>query len=83
VTHRDAIVDRDRVELARYRPGGPHGVGDDLPHLAQVHVAGDELGEAVGDRDDRLADVLARDPGSTQQRARPGHVPPVRDGAGA
>ena len=81
--HRDAVVDRDRVELPGDRARGLYRAGDDLPHLAQVHVAGDELGEAVGDRDDGLADVLACDPGGTQQRARPGHVPPVRDGAGA
>ena len=34
------------------------GVGDQPSHVSQVHVPGDELGEAVGDRDDRLAEVV-------------------------
>ena len=51
------------------------------PTSGQVHVAGHELGEAVGDRDDRLAEVLAGYPGRAQQRARSRHVPAVRDRA--
>src|SRR5215470_1109904 len=82
MAHRDAIVHRDRVELAGYRPGGPDRVRDHGADLLQVHVAGHELGEAVGDRDDRLADLLRRDAGRAQQRARAHHVPAVRDRPG-
>ena len=49
----------------------------------QVRVAGHELGEAVGDRDDRLAEVLAGDAGGAQQRAGAGHVAAVGDGSRA
>ena len=83
VPHRDAVVHRDRVELAGHRPGGADRGGDDLADLAQVHVSGNELGEAVGHRDDRLADVLAGDPGGPQQGPGARHVPAVRDGPGS
>ena len=83
VAHGDAVVDRDRVELAGHRTGLVHGVGHDLPYLAQVHVPGHELGEAVGDRDDRLAEILAGNSGGAQQRPGTGHVPSVRHGAGS
>jgi hypothetical protein len=81
MAHGDAVVHRDGVELAGDRPGRADRVGHDLADLAQVHVAGDELGEAVGYRDDRPADVLAGDTRGTQQGARPRHVPAVRDSA--
>ena len=55
---------------------------DDLADRLQVRVAGDELRVGVGDRDDRLAEVLARDAGGAQQRAGAGHVAAVGDGAG-
>ena len=48
VAHRDAVVDGDRVELARRRRR-PRAiaVGDDVARRSlQVHVAGHELGEA-------------------------------------
>ena len=52
------------------------------PDRLQMGVAGDELGEAVGHRDDRLADVAAGDAGGPQQGAGAGHVPAVGDGPG-
>jgi hypothetical protein len=79
VPHRDAVVDRDRIELARYPAGLLHRVGDHLADLVEVYVSRHELGEAVGDRDDRLAEVGALYPGGPQQGAGPGHVPAVRD----
>src|SRR5262249_28134346 len=83
VPHRDAVVDRDRVELAGHGAGRAQGVGDDLPHLAQVHVTGHELGEAVGYRHDRLTKILAGDAGGAQQRSGARHVASVRDGTGS
>ena len=59
VSHRDAVVDRDRVELPWHRPGRSHGIGHHLAHFAQVHVTWHEFGEAVGYGDDRFAEVLA------------------------
>ena len=60
-------------------------LGDDPADRREVGVAGHELGEAVGDRDDRLADVLAGYPGGAQERARPAMLRPwvtVRDLSG-
>ena len=82
VPHGDAVVHRDRVELARDRPGRPHCRSHHLADLTQVHVPGDELGEAVCDGDDRLADVFPGDPGGAQQGARACHVPAVRNRTG-
>ena len=42
----------------RRRPRSP--AATTLPDVVQVHVAGHELGEAVGDGDDRLAEVRRR-----------------------
>ncbi len=58
VAHGDAVVHRDRVELAWHAAGRLGRGGHDLADLTQVHVPGNELGEAVGNGDDRLAEVL-------------------------
>jgi hypothetical protein len=82
VAHRDAVVDRDRVELARDPARLLDRRRDDLADRLQVGVAGDELGEGVGDRDDRLAEVLALDAGGAEQRRAPAMLRPwvtVRD----
>ena len=58
VAHRDAVVHRDGVELWRRRRRldlARH----QLPEVLQVHVPGTELGERVGDRDDRRGIVVA------------------------
>jgi hypothetical protein len=83
MAHGDSVIDRDRVELARNPAGLLDRLGDDLPDRLKVCVTGNELGVGVRDRDDRLlADVLARNPRSTQQRACSGHVATVGDCAG-
>ncbi|GAB3615222.1 hypothetical protein GCM10027415_35620 [Humibacter ginsengisoli] len=46
-------------------------------------MARHELGEAVGDGDDRLAEVAAFDAGGAQQGAGSGHVAAMGDGARA
>ena len=45
-----------------------------------MHVAGHELGEAVGDGDDRLAEVVVGHAGGPPQGAGAGHGPTVRGG---
>src|SRR4051812_12426629 len=74
MAHRDAVVDRDRVELL----GDPAGPGDRLrderAEVSQVHMPRYELGEAVGDRDDRLAEIVVGHPGGPPESARTGHV---------
>jgi hypothetical protein len=82
MAHRDPVVDGDRVELARDPPGGVDRLGDDLTDRPQMCMAGHELRVGVGDRDDRLAEILACDAGGAQQGARTGHVASARDGVG-
>jgi len=58
VTHGDAVVDRDGVEFLGHAAVLLDLAGDQLAHVFEVHVAGDELGEGVGDGDDRLLEVF-------------------------
>ena len=83
VAHGDAVVDRDRVELAPDAAGLGHRVGDQRTEVAQVYVPGNELGEAVGDGDDRLAEVGVGHAGGAPQRAGAGHHAAVSGGLGA
>ena len=62
VSHRDAVVDRDRVELARNAAGCGDRVRDDAADRLEMGVAGNELGEAVRDGDDRLTEIVAVHP---------------------
>jgi hypothetical protein len=79
VAHGDAVVDGDGVELARDASGGLDRLGDDPADGLEVGVPGHELGEAVGHRDDRLAEVLARYAGRAEEGAGSRHVPTVGD----
>ena len=54
-----------------------------LAEVLQVDVAGHELGERVGDGDDRLAEIAVLHPGGAPQAARAGHVAAVGGGSGA
>ncbi len=79
VAHRDAVVDGDGVELAGDRAGLPDRPRHDVADLAEVDVAGHELGEAVGNRDDGLAEVASGYTGRPEQGPGTGHVPAVSD----
>ncbi len=68
--HRDAVRDRDRVELHRRAAGRPDPLLHALGEPAQVEVARHRLGPGVGDADDRplkcvvvVADALQVRPG--------------------
>ncbi len=58
MAHGDAVINGDRVELARDAASFLDGLGDLAAELLHVHVAGEELGEGIGDRHDGLAEVL-------------------------
>ena len=58
VAHGDAVVHGDGVELDAVAAGGVDDLLDALADGVEVDVAGDELGEAVGDGDDRFEEVL-------------------------
>jgi hypothetical protein len=73
VPHGDAVVDRDCVEFAADAAGLGYRVGDQSAHVAEVDVARDELSEAVGDGDDRLAEVVVGHAGGPPQGAGAGH----------
>jgi hypothetical protein len=79
--HRDAVGDRDGVELEGGRAGGPDAVLDALGQAAQVKVAGRELGPGVRDTDERFFQVLAAEADGPQHRSRRRTVAPLRDGA--
>jgi hypothetical protein len=83
VAHGDAVVDRDGVELLGHAAGRLDLAGDQLAQVLQVHVARDELGEAVGHGDDRLAEVLVLHAGGAPQAAGAGHVAAVGGGSRA
>jgi hypothetical protein len=78
VAHRDAVVDGDGVELLGHAADAFDLARDQLARVLQVHVAGHELGERIGDRDDRLVEVAIGHAGGAPQRAGAGHVAAVR-----
>ena len=56
--HRDAVGDGDGVELHRRAARLANALLDGLGDLAQMEVAGADLGPGVGDADDRLVQVF-------------------------
>ena len=57
VPHGDAVIDGDGVEFAGHASSGLDLGGHQSPEVAQMHVPWDELGERVGDGDDRLVEI--------------------------
>jgi hypothetical protein len=74
VAHGDAVVHGDRVEFLGDAAGSFDLTGDQLTQILQVHVTGHELGEAVGDGDDRLFEVAVLHASGTPQGAGTRHV---------
>ena len=74
VAHGDAVVHGDRVELHTVAAVRVHDPFDALAHVVQVHVAGHELGERIGDGDDRLLEIFLLHAGCAPQRAGSGHT---------
>ena len=83
VAHRDAVVDGDRAELARDAAGLLDRIGHDGADVAQSDVAGHELGEAVRDGDNRLAEVFVGESGGAPQGAGTGHIAAICGRAGS
>jgi len=81
MAHGDAVVDGDRVEFLGDAAGGLDLAGDQLAEVLQVHVAGDELGERVDHRDDRLAEIAVLHAGGAPKAARTRHVAAVGRGS--
>ena len=68
--HRDAVGDRDGVELERRAAGLADAVLHVHGELAQVIVAGTNLDPGVGDADERLPQILVGQAGGAQHRPR-------------
>ena len=79
--HRDAVGDRDGVELHRRAAGGADAVLHLLGEAPQVEVAGHRLGPGVRDADDRLGERLVVEADPVQVGARGGPVGALEDGA--
>ena len=77
--HRDAVGDRDGVELHRGAAGGADALLDLLGQAAQVEVAGHRLGPGVGDADDRPLQGLVVEADALQVGARLRPVRAVED----
>ena len=74
MAHRDTIVDGDRIELDAPASGGVDDFLDSLTDVVEMHVAGDELGETIGDGDDRLREIRVGHAGGAPERACARHV---------
>src|SRR3546814_2605394 len=56
MAHGDAVIDGDGVELLGNTPRPFDLPRDELPEVLQMHMAGNELGEAVDHGDDRRSE---------------------------
>ena len=82
MAHGDAVVDGDGVELRGEAPEGFDPLFDVLSDFVQVHVPRHELGERVGDADDRAAELFFAHAVGPPEAAGSRH-PAARRGDGA
>ena len=83
VAHGDAVIHGDGVELLGDPAGGLDLPRHQLPEVLQMHMAGDELGEGIGDGDDRLAEIPVLHAGRAPEAAGARHVAAMGRSAGA
>ncbi len=69
VAHGDAVVHADRVENERHAAGRADALLDVDAHLVQVDVAGNDVGIAVANGDERLAEIVVGHAGGAEQAA--------------
>ena len=72
-----AVIDRDGVELLGHATRCLDLTRDQLAQILQMHMAGDELGERIGDDDDRLAKIAILHAGGAPKAACTRHVAAV------
>ena len=82
MAHGDAVIHRDGVEFLGDAAGLLDLARDQLAEILQMDVARHELGEGIGDRDDRLAEIGIGHSGGAPQAAGAGHVAAVGGCAG-
>ena len=68
VVHGDAVADAHDAELEGHAAGRAHAGLDGVDHAAQVHVAGHDLAEGVGDADERTLHLGVAHAQGAQQR---------------
>ena len=81
--HRDAVADRDGVDLHRRAARGAHAGHDVLRQLALAEVAGHRADPAVRHHHERALQVLAGEPDGLEVRARRRAVRSIDDRAAA
>jgi hypothetical protein len=69
MAHRYSVADGYRVELERHAARFSYGLFDNLRHLVEVDVAGDNFAKAVCDGDKWLVDVSIGYAAGVQQPA--------------
>ena len=69
VSHGNAVVDADRVEDERHAAGRADALLDVDAHLVQMDVAGNDVGIAVANGDERLAEIVVGHAGGAEQAA--------------
>ncbi len=74
MAHGDAVVHGDRIELFGNAAGSLNLLGHQLAHVFEMHVTRHELGETVGDSDDRFAELFVRHAGGAPEGAGASHV---------
>src|SRR5205814_9265149 len=71
VSHRDAVVDADGVELEWNSASGAHRLLHHLPEFLEVRVPGNDVDVGIAHRDERLVEIrtVADLTGRTQEAA--------------
>ena len=82
VSHGDAIIDRDGVELLGHATRSFDFAGNELAQILEMDMTRHELGERVDDGNDWLAEIGVRHSGGAPKPAGAGHVAAVRGGPG-
>ena len=74
MAHGDTVVNSDGVEFLGDTASCFDLLSHDFANITQAHVSRHELGEGVGNSDNRLAEVRVFDPGGAPKRASTGHI---------
>ena len=67
--HGDAVADTDGVELEGHAARFADGFLDDLAHLIEVGMTGNDLGVGVADRDEGLVEIFGFQSGGAEEAA--------------
>src|SRR5208283_337003 len=72
--HGDAVGNGNRIEFQRSAASSADAGADVVGKFAKVVVAGTDFDPGVGDADERLGEIVVREPGSAQHGASGGAV---------